>query len=308
MKRILVSLVIFAAISAICHGQSNAATPVKVVGDRVNLRARPDFNAEVVGQIGRDQVLMAKSFQDEWVEVVAPDSVDVWVHKDFVSDNRVSAERLYVRGGPGINWQSVGQMVRDEPIVVRGEFGDWLKIAPGPNCSLWVSRKYVEVIQPEKPVPPKPPQEPPVARVATKPPAEVATAGRSAPAPAVSSAETVVEVQPPVVVQAVEPAASDVAQPVPPDLKLIPLEGQGRRVQREGVLRLAGFVIGRPSRYRLARQEGDRIQTLCYVRGNNSQLASMLGRRVLIRGREYWVRGVKDPVLIPEEIIPYSRP
>jgi len=101
---------------------------------------------------------------------------------------------------------------------------------------------------------------------------------------------------------AVPPASSPPS--VPEDLKLIPLEGQGKMVQREGVLRLAGFVFGRPSRYRLVRQEGNRIETLCYVRGNNAQLSTFTGRRLLVRGREYWVQGVRDPVVIPEQIIP----
>jgi hypothetical protein len=43
---------------------------------------------------------------------------------------------------------------------------------------------------------------------------------------------------------------------------------------------------------------------ICYVRGNNVQMNSLLGRRLLIRGREYWVQGAKYPVVIPDEIIP----
>jgi uncharacterized protein YgiM (DUF1202 family) len=305
----LILLIGLMILQSLCYAQSEQATPVKVSGERVNLRARPDPNAEVVGQVSRNQILTAKSFQDEWVEVAAPDSVDVWVHKEFVANNRVSADRLYVRGGPGINWQSVGQMVRDEPIVVRGEFGEWFKIAPPPNCSLWVSRKYIEVMQPEKKAPSPPAEEPLSARATTKPtPEQTASAAKPSPAPRVPREEQVVVVASPTVAPSVEPVAGATAPPPPPDLTLIPLDGQGRAVQREGTLRLAGFVIGRPSRYRLVQQDGNRIQTLCYVRGNNSQLASLLGRRVLIRGREYWVRGVKDSVLIPEEIVPYAKP
>lgn len=302
---ILLILAVF-GLRPIAHAETG--TLVKVTGKRINLRARPEMTAEVVGQVGDDAILRALSFQDEWVEVLAPESVDVWVHKDFVADNRVVADRLYVRGGPGINWQTVGQMARGDPVVIRGEFGDWLKIAPPPSCTLWVSRKYVEVLEPKKPAPP-----PPMVNVREPPPQSVHR----------ESARQVTQVSRPAVASrdraqattassaASEPlapvSADTTPAPPPPDLKLIPLEGQGRRVQREGYLRLAGFVLGRPSRYRLAVQQGSRIQTICYVRGNNSQLASFLGRRVLIRGREYWIRGVKDPVLVPEEIVPYAR-
>lgn len=303
--RILLVVAVF-GLGTITHAETGTA--VKVTGKRINLRARPELTAEVIGQVGDDIILWALTFQDEWVEVAAPESVDVWVHKDFVADSRVVADRLYVRGGPGITWQTVGQMARGDPVVIRGEFGDWLKIAPPPSCTLWVSRKYVEVLEPKKPAPP-----PPVAAVRESPPQ---------PAPRESTRGVTVASRPAVASrdraqattgssaasEPVAPVSADTTPaPPPPDLKLIPLEGQGRRVQREGYLRLAGFVLGRPSRYRLAVQQGQRIQTICYVRGNNSQLASFLGRRVLIRGREYWVRGVKDPVLVPEEIVPYAR-
>lgn len=302
--RTIFYVVLVIAISP-CVVAAQAPTSVKVIGERVNLRARPDMNSEVVGQVARDQVLTAKSFQDEWVEVLAPNSVDVWVHKDFVADNRVTADRLYVRGGPGINWQSVGQMNRNDPIFPRGEFGEWLKIAPPPDCSLWVNRKYVEVIQREKTPPPKPTMEPPP-QVGER---EVVKRADATPGPAPARTFRPSEREAaltPSGASAVTVIPPNEAPPPPADLKLIPLEGQGRPVQREGTIRLAGFVLGRPSRYRLVQDDGVRIQTICYVRGNNSQLASLLGRRVLIRGREYWVRGVKDPVLVPEEIVPFA--
>lgn len=267
-------------------------TRVRVTGQRINLRAKPSLQSEVVGQVADGETLNAKSFQDEWVEVAPPETVDLWVHREFVKDNRVTAVRLYVRAGPGINFSVVGTLGRDAAITPRGDFGEWIKVVPPPGSSLWVNRSYVQALDLEK-----------VKAAVVPPPAEVAKPAEAAPAAPAQPAA----VQAPAeekAASAQEPAPAAQKSRVPPDLDLIPVEGQGRSVQREGVLRLAGIVIGRPSRFRLVRYDGNRVETLCYVRGNNSQLNSFLGQRLLIRGREYWVQGVKQPVLIPEQIVP----
>ena len=45
-----------------------------------------------------------------------------------------------------------------------------------------------------------------------------------------------------------------------------------------------------------------RTVTICYVLGNSKQLASILGRRVAIKGRQYWVRRVRYPGVRPDRI------
>jgi hypothetical protein len=97
-------------------------------------------------------------------------------------------------------------------------------------------------------------------------------------------------------------------RPPPPGLALIPFEGQGRSVQQDGVLKYTGHLLNRPARFRLVKSEGHQLETLCYVYGNDTQLNTFLGRRLLIRGREYWVRGVQVPVVVPDQIIPRAMP
>ena len=296
MKR---QLLIFCAIwlSLAGPGFCQTETKVKVVGQRVNLRAKADLQAEVVGQIADGEFLNARSFQDDWVEVAPPDSVELWVHREFIKDNQVMAPKLYVRGGPGINYTVVGTLLRGDTITPKGDFGEWIKIVPPAVCSLWVNRSYVQVLQPEKPKPVLTQQ--PAAGQPVKT-AQVVEGASEAPD---IYTPPVVAVAPKVpVVQAVQ--QQQAATNVPSDLALIPLAGQGRIVQRDGILRLSGLVWGRPSRFRLVRYEGSRIEMICYVRGNSSQMNDLLGQRLLIRGREYWVQGVKYPVVIPDEIIP----
>jgi len=263
---------------------------VRVTGQRVNLRAKADLNAEVVGQMSDGDILTAKSFPGEWVEVVPPPGIDLWVHGDFIRDNRVAAKKLHVRGGPGINYSVVGELHRGDTIVRRGDFGEWLKIEPPSGSSLWVNRALVELLQPEKP----------------KMPA-VSTAAKSRVSVKKSaSSDSVVVSRASARTQAEHKTAGSDEVEAPDGLKLIPLAGQGKQVQREGVLRIVGFIIGRPSRYRLVRQRGTRFETICYVRGNSRQLRSFVGQKLLIRGREYWVKGVDYPVVIPDQIVPMA--
>ncbi len=267
-------------------------TPVVVKGTRVNLRAKPSADAEPVGKAAEGVVLQAKSVREEWIELVPPESVELWVHRDFVKDGVVTAEKLYIRTGRSINHSVVGTMVRGEKIAVVGEQQDWLRIAPTPAASVWITRKLVEVQAPA--VPEKiavldgtaKPLPPPVAisAVATNAGASVAV-----PAGAVATAATF----------------------IPEDIQnaLIPLEGQGKVVQVEGVLRVIGFSFTRqPSRFRLVRLSGRSVETLCYVRGNSDQLNGLLDQLLRIQGRQYFISGADYPVLVPERISPRAAP
>ena len=268
-------------------------TPVVVHGTRVNLRAKPAADAEPVSKVAEGVVLQAKSFREDWVEVVPPESVELWVHRDFVKDQTVTAEKLYIRTGRSINHSVVGTMARGEHVTVRGEFQDWIRIAPSPAVSLWVSRKLVEV-QPSTPEaaaksPAAKPPPPPTAITAVESNATSATVAAVTSTPAVAS------------------APSDF---LPADIKanLVPLEGQGKVVQMEGVLRVVGFGFRHPSRYRLVRLQGRSVETLCYVRGNSEQLSTLLDQFLRIQGRQYWVSGADYPVIIPERISPRTTP
>ena len=278
---------------------SQTETKVKVVGQRVNLRAKADLQAEVVGQIADGEFMTAKSFQDDWVEVMPPESVDLWVHREFIKDNQVMAPKLYVRGGPGINYTIVGTLQRGDTITPKGDFGEWIKIVPPTVCSLWVNRTYVQVVQPEKTWNILAQKSPPPTAVKTLPVVENVAEAPDIYTPPVATATLKTSVPP---VQG--PSQPQAITNTPSDLALIPLAGQGRIVQRDGILRLSGLVWGRPSRFRLVRYQGSRIEMICYVKGNSSQLNELLGQRLLIRGREYWVQGAKYPVVLPDEIVP----
>lgn len=91
--------------------------------------------------------------------------------------------------------------------------------------------------------------------------------------------------------------------PPPTDLRLIPLDGQGRVVRREGLLKRSPGIFSRPpGAHRLVKREGNRLITLAYVRGDTARLNALLDRHLIIEGREYWVEQVKVPVVVVDAI------
>lgn len=275
------------------HAQPGSDLYARIKGDRVNLRARPDANGEVVAQVTLDERLRVVNTESNWVQVVPPERVDLWVHRDFIKDGLSVGEKVNVRAGAGINFSVVGQYTRGERVEVRGQFGEWLKVAPS-NSALWVSRELVDLLYPAQVVEPSPAPLVEVPRPESPRPAgPVESAGGE---PALGPVSSPMPSQP--------PADEAILAPVdaPRDLRLVPLEGQGRVAQFEGELRAAPFMFGRPSKFRIARREGNQIHTICYVRGNTRQLESLLNERLVVRGREYWVQGVKVPVLVLERI------
>ena len=265
-------------------GEPPAAPDVtaKINADRVNLRAAAETNAEVVVQADYGLVLDVLEVSPEWVKVRPPEAVLFWVHGDLVKEGRVARKVINVRAGSSENYSIVGQLERNAEVqVVTNRLG-WLGIRPPAGTGLWVFHEYVELPPPPEIVPP------PVVVVETPPPP---------PPPVVVKQESPA---PPVVV---EPPPPPPPPPPPADLKLVPLAGQGTLSTRTGVLRAYLLTAGKPSRFRLTLQESAGIeQAVCMVKGDEDMIRPWIGRKVVIRGRDYWVQGEKLPVTVPDDI------
>lgn len=194
--------------------------------------------------------------------------------------------------------------------MVRGTSTEWFKIAPPEVCSLWISRSLVEVAA-DKPVKLKPAKvevaavkpvkvkavvPPPAKKAKTKPAVKRLPSKQKTDRPAVP----VRDVSPPVDAKEKQMAAGK----APPDLDLIPSLGQGQWKQYDGTLRPRGFFFRTPSRFRLVSYDKNgRSTTVCYVKGNNDQLSTLINRPMIISGHEYWVKRQNYPILIPERIV-----
>lgn len=273
-----------------------AQTPVRVTADNVNLRAKPQLSAEIVGQAHYDEVLSAREIGEEWVEVAVPDPIDLWVSEEFIQrpDNVVTTRRLNVRAGPNINYNVVATLERGATVIPRGELSGWLKIAPPEAASIWIHRDFVERVVEE------------AAPVAEGETPMLLAADAPAPLPA-DGAHTRPEagaLPTPIVSPSVpvgDHAGREIPVPPPRDLNLIPLPGQGRLAAFEGELRAAP-LLGSPTRYRIVRWQNNQWEILCHVYGQATKLRALQNKRVRVNGREYWIQGASAPVLVPDLI------
>ena len=94
---------------------------------------------------------------------------------------------------------------------------------------------------------------------------------------------------------------------LPPGLireELAEVLGQGGVAERQGLVDRVPIAFLHCSSYRLVSLEGGRVTTVCYLRGNDEQMPSFMGRRLSVRGKVYWLKGENAPLLYPDEVKP----
>lgn len=274
------------------------------MADRVNLRAGPSDQAEVVAQVSKGQTLAAQGgLENEWVSVIPPANVSLWVYGDLVKDGIVAASKAQVRAGPGISYRIVGALQKGQKLTVRETKEDWLKIAPPPGCALWISRKFIEPVGADKEAdkqPLKTTPEPGVAAMPAKPQEETQraiTPNTAAVAP--HDAQAKPHLPTPAAGTQQSQSISDNYSLDENDL--IRTMEQGKHVEYEGVLNYSSFVLKRPSKYVLVVvDEKGRILDSCYVLGRDAQFEALVGRQVRVSGKQYWVQGVRYSVIAPD--------
>jgi hypothetical protein len=163
---------------------------------------------------------------------------------------------------------------------------------------------------------------PPVLRPATALPAATTTPAVALPSPAVAArpgTQTPRRVARPHRPDATVPAPAatvsaqrspDVDIAVDPDLvddlDLIEAPNQGRPVQVEGELRAAPFLAASPSRYRLLAYDDQVLTMVCHIHGRSAELRRYIGKKISIRGREFWVELSDMPVVVVGQIVPLA--
>ena len=256
-------------------------------------------------------------------------------------ENTIGAQRVNLRAGPSINYNIVDTLSLGAPVEPRGEeVQDWLKVAPPASAHVWISREYVEIVsgaasaaagdkksakndEKDEKIAKKSKKSEKTEEISEKTDeksAEAAKEEEKEPKKRKSKAKTE-EIAPealeaaraaeaalptPIVSPSIpakeDAVARDIPVPPPADLKLIPLEGQGRLSEVEGELRAAPLINEAPTRYRVVRWQNNRWQILCHVYGEAAKFRSLQDKRVRVKGREYWIQGAAAPVLIPDQV------
>lgn len=301
--RITAAAVAFAALlsAGSAHG---ANTQLRVTTSRVNLRCKPGLGGEVVYVASRGELLTAvKGAGEEWVQVLAPKGATLYVYAELVRNGVVAVPTLQARSRDGIDHQTVCVLRRGDKVAGRGRAGDWLKIAPPRGCTLWVAGKYVAPPEPpkKKPAPKPKPKQKPV--VAVRPPPKPVTPPKP-PKPSKPATDFRRGTAWKAPIHTTAPARrAGTAGAVFASEELVRSREQGVAAIYTGTLRRSGPVFRRPSAYCIMDRDGrGRGFTQCYILGSDRQLAGLLGRKMRIEGSEYWLQGVRHPVVVPKRI------
>lgn len=122
-----------------------------ISGDRVNVRAGSSKNHEILCKLNSGERVAVRGGRGEWLKIVPPSPVRVWVWAEFVKEDVVVEDRVNVRARPALRSSVMCQVDRGDEVRVVDQQDEWLGIVPPPDCYAWVSAKYVEYAFPIKP-------------------------------------------------------------------------------------------------------------------------------------------------------------
>jgi len=293
---------------------------VKVTGDRVSLRARPNLNAELLDRAMSGDELVCLAVTNGWVAVKPPETISLWVAGEYVSNSVVTVPKLRVRAGPSENYSITGIIRKGDKVKLRGEFGRWLKIAPPTGTRVWISEQFVEPVASSKPdvsEGTRAPKPNPVALAE----AEKKKAEEEKRKVLEEKERLAREIQAlkdrlkreemekkQALIQAEKARKTEMSEekeiPQAPRgtkplvLKLDKSKPQNVYEEIPGVLQRAN-----PGLYQLVLISGDIAEPICLVRGEKKQMESLLNRSLLIKGYVNWIEGVDLPVIRPVKIV-----
>ena len=300
-KQVIFSIILEMVIVA--HAFSAARQDIKVAGNDAVLRASPSDGAEVVCTLSAGDVLTAEKGLDyDWVEVLPPHGLDLWMYSELVMDGQVVGPKAAIRAKPDTASKAVFKVEKGESVTVRGAQGEWLKIAPPRNFTLWIPKRNIETDanRDKKAV-----SRDRVTKSAGET-AEGATVagenGNGADGPDgsggtgkkfVSGKKKTARTDS----YNTEEHGSFLGS------RLVSFLPQKQNVVVKGTLRKSPLVWGRPSRYQLVGVDSrGRAVGVCYIRENIADLGTYDGRILRVVGRKYWLQGSRHPVVDAEQV------
>ena len=116
-------LTVFLLLSAALLSQADERR-MQVRSPGAKVRSRPESAAPELGTVPAGDIVFVSRTEAGWAAISPPNSVGVWINKDFVEDARVIAKSIQVRSGPGLDHDIVGTLQRGAPVLPLAESGD----------------------------------------------------------------------------------------------------------------------------------------------------------------------------------------
>ena len=264
-------------------------TPQNTIGaNRVNVRAGNSVNYNVVTVLTRGTPVTPLEELEGWLRIAPPEQAHLWISREFlevVPDSPAPAADAAAPAPPAPP-APPAQLAADVPLPPSP--ADTALLSASPDAP------------PARPAPKPRPSSRVKNRTATPSPDAILAAADSNPAPILPSSPGTPIVSPSTPVPDVSPR--EIPPPPPADLHLVPLDGQGKILEFEGILRAAPLINEAPTHFRVVRWQNNRWQILCHVYGEASVFRRLKDEQVRVRGRVYWIQKAAAPVLCPDWI------
>lgn len=128
----------------------------RVTGDKVVIRAGQNQNFESLGTLQKDEevVVVAKSY--EWYKIKLPIHARSYVNAQYVKEmwdsvGQASGSRVNIRAGTDTKFTAVGQLKKDDLVVIKDKVDGWLRIEPVDESYGWVAAEYLKFSSRELP-------------------------------------------------------------------------------------------------------------------------------------------------------------
>ncbi|OUU24597.1 MAG: hypothetical protein CBC13_03205 [Planctomycetia bacterium TMED53] len=122
-----------------------------ISGQSVNMRTGPSTNHYAFAQLNRDVSIIAIGGSGNWVEIIVPSDLPIWIHGDFVKEDanqklRVTGNSVRLRCSANTKYTPVGitesgQLLR--PTGNKSPDGKWVEIFAPLNARGWIHGDYV---------------------------------------------------------------------------------------------------------------------------------------------------------------------
>ncbi|MBU4140755.1 MAG: SH3 domain-containing protein [Candidatus Omnitrophica bacterium] len=114
-----------------------------VLKNKVNIRAGQGLNFEILGQLNKGDTVMVLGRESAWYKIKLPGEALCFVHKDYIEEGVIKADKVRARAGCGLNFNILGILQRGEAVDILEEDGDWLRITPPEGSAGWIKKDYL---------------------------------------------------------------------------------------------------------------------------------------------------------------------
>lgn len=144
---------------------------IQVTANEVNLRSGPGINYDIVDSVNQGEIFTLLDIAGDWYQVRTPAGLQAYIKAEFtettekatvvntpaavpgqlassvltsINQVEVISGNVYLRSGPGSNYDQMGSVSEGDILSVLGQEGDWYKIRKSDGSSAYIAGWLVQ--------------------------------------------------------------------------------------------------------------------------------------------------------------------